>query len=199
MLRISATPAAVREVLLDLAHEIDGLNDPIRRIDLRLVKHCREDETARRLATIPGIGPITACALQAMVTAPQAFRSSRHFAAWIGLTPRSESSGGKERLGPISNQGNAMLRSFLVLGAIARLRNVRSTAGRDGWMSALLARRPRWQLWQLPTNLPGSHGPSWSEEAPTGQPPCPDPKNAFRRNRHRRRPRCITLMNAKNR
>lgn len=134
--------AAVREVLQDLTDEIDGLNDRIRRIDRRLVKHCREDETARRLSTIPGVGPITACALQAMVTAPQSFRSSRHFAAWIGLTPRSNSSGGKERLGPISKQGNTMLRSFLVLGAIARLRNVRSSSGRDEWMSALLARRP---------------------------------------------------------
>lgn len=135
-------PDAVRDVLQDLTQEIDGLNDRIRRIDRRLVKHCREDETARRLATIPGVGPITACALQAMVTAPKSFRSSRHFAAWIGLTPRANSSGGKERLGPISKQGNTMLRSFLVLGAIARLRNVRSSPERDGWMSALLARRP---------------------------------------------------------
>lgn len=135
-------PDTVRDVLQDLTQEIDGLNDRIRRIDRRLVKHCREDETARRLATIPGVGPITACALQAMVTAPQSFRSSRHFAAWIGLTPRSNSSGGKERLGPISKQGNTMLRSFLVLGAIARLRNVRSATGCDSWMSALLARRP---------------------------------------------------------
>ena len=78
-----------------------------------------------------------------MVTAPKSFRSSRHFAAWIGLTPRANSSGGKkERLGPISKQGNTMLRSFRVLGAIARLRNVRSSPERDGWMSALLARRP---------------------------------------------------------
>ncbi|WP_323039968.1 IS110 family transposase [Gemmobacter sp.] len=135
-------PDAVRDVLQDLTQEIDGLNDRIRRIDRRLVKHCREDETARRLASIPGVGPITACALQAMVTAPKSFRSSRHFAAWIGLTPRANSSGGKERLGPISKQGNTMLRSFLVLGAIARLRNVRSSPERDGWMSALLARRP---------------------------------------------------------
>ncbi|MBO6884557.1 MULTISPECIES: IS110 family transposase [Rhodobacterales] len=135
-------PDAVRDVLQDLTQEIDGLNDRIRRIDRRLVKHCREDETARRLATIPGVGPITACALQAMVTAPKSFRSSRHFAARIGLTPRANSSGGKERLGPISKQGNTMLRSFLVLGAIARLRNVRSSPERDGWMSALLARRP---------------------------------------------------------
>ena len=135
-------PDAVRDVLQDLTQEIDGLNDRIRRIDRRLVKHCREDETARRLASIPGVGPITACALQAMVTAPKSFRSSRHFAAWIGLTPRANSSGGKERFGPISKQGNTMLRSFLVLGAIARLRNVRSSPERDGWMSALLARRP---------------------------------------------------------
>lgn len=135
-------PDAVRDVLQDLTQEIDGLNDRIKRIDNRLVKHCREDETARRLATIPGVGPITACALQAMVAAPQTFRSSRHFAAWIGLTPRSNSSGGKERLGPISKRGNTMLRSFLVLGAIARLRNVRSATGADGWMAALLARRP---------------------------------------------------------
>ncbi|WP_254919255.1 IS110 family transposase [Oceanicola sp. 22II-s10i] len=135
-------PDAVRDVLQDLIQEIDGLNDRIRRIDRRLVKHCREDETARRLATIPAVGPITACALQAMLTAPKSFRSTRHFAPRISLTLRANSSGGEERLGPISKQGNTMLRSLLLLGAIARLRNVRSSPERDGWMSALLARRP---------------------------------------------------------
>lgn len=135
-------PEAASEVLRELAQEIDALNERIERIDRRLVRYCREDETARRLATIPGVGPITARALQAMVPDPRSFRSSRHFAAWIGLTPRSNSSGGKERLGPISKQGNAMLRSLLVLGAIARLRNIRSAPERDEWMSKLLARRP---------------------------------------------------------
>lgn len=120
----SRLPETLRDVLEDLVQEIEALNGRIKRIDQCLARHCREDETARRLATIPGVGPVTACALPAMVVSPQSFKSGRHFAAWLGLTPRSNSSGGKERLGPFSKQGNKNLRSFLVLGAIARLRKI---------------------------------------------------------------------------
>lgn len=127
------------------------------------------------------------------MTVPQSFRFSRHFAAWIGLTPRTNSSGGKERLGPISKQGNTMLRSFLVLGAIARLRDVRSSAGREGWMSALLARRPYKVAAVAVANKLAQI--AWAL-INTGKLPRPDPNNAFCRNRHCRRPRCTTMMNA---
>lgn len=157
----SRLPETLRDVLEDLVQEIEALNGRIKRIDQCLARHCREDETARRLATIPGVGPVTACALPAMVVSPQSFKSGRHFAAWLGLTPRSNSSGGKERLGPFSKQGNKNLRSFLVLGAIARLRKIG----------------------------PGAHTRS----------PRSDPKRGIRRDRYRRRLRCNTMMNAKNR
>lgn len=107
-----------------------------------MVRRSRNDETARRLATIPGVGAITASALQALVPDPSGFKSARHFAAWLGLAPRSHSSGGKDRLGRISRQGNATLRSLLVLGATARLRYARRSPDAADWPTRLLARRP---------------------------------------------------------
>lgn len=135
-------PVAAREALLDLTRQIETADDGIRRLETRLVRRSRTDERARRLATIPGVGAITAAALQATAVDPAAFRSARHFAAWLGLTPRANSSGGKERRGGISKQGNRMLRSLLVLGATARLRYLRTGPERAEWASRLLARRP---------------------------------------------------------
>jgi len=138
----SRLPRAAREALQDLARQIESADDSIRRLELRMVRRTRTDETARRLATIPGVGAITAAALQATAVDPAAFRSARHFAAWLGLTPRISSSGGKVRKGGISKQGNAMLRSLLVLGATAELRYLRSAPERNDWAARLLARRP---------------------------------------------------------
>ena len=135
-------PDAAREALLDLTRQIETADDGIRRLETRLVRRSRTDERARRLATIPGVGAITAAALQATAVDPAAFRSARHFAAWLGLTPRANSSGGRERRGGISKQGNRMLRSLLVLGATARLRYLRAAPERADWASRLLARRP---------------------------------------------------------
>jgi transposase len=135
-------PPAAREALLDLARQIEIADDGIRRLETRLVRRSRSDESARRLVTIPGVGAITAAALQATAADPTAFRSARHFAAWLGLTPRANSSGGKERRGGISKQGNRMLRSLLVLGATARLRYLRTAPERAEWESRLLSRRP---------------------------------------------------------
>jgi transposase len=135
-------PSAARKALLELAGEIEALEERIDRLEAGMVRRSRTDETARRLATIPGVGAITAIALQAMVPDPNGFQSGRHFAASLGLTLRAHSSGGKERLGRISRQGNATLRSLLVLGATARLRYAkRAPAGTD-WPTRLLARRP---------------------------------------------------------
>lgn len=135
-------PFAAREALKDLARQIETADDGIRRLELRLVRRTRTDDTARRLATIPGVGAITAAALQATAVDPAAFQSARHFAAWLGLTPRISSSGGKRRKGGISKQGNGMLRSLLVLGATAELRYLRSAPERNEWAARLLARRP---------------------------------------------------------
>lgn len=135
-------PSAAREALLELAAEIEALEGRIDRLEAGMVRRSRTDETARRLATIPGIGAITAIALQAMVPDPKGFQSGRHFAASLGLTPRAHSSGGKERLGRISRQGNATLRSLLVLGATARLRYAKRAPEGTDWPTRLLARRP---------------------------------------------------------
>ena len=93
----------------------------------------------RRLLTIPGIGPIIATALVATLGDPRLFRSGRHLAAWLGLVPRQNSSGGKERLGGISKAGDGYLRQMLVHGARAVLRWWRTSSP---WLAALLARRP---------------------------------------------------------
>lgn len=135
-------PAPAREALGDLADQVESMAGRIAQLERRLVRRAGSDETARRLVTIPGVGAITASALSALVPTPTAFRSARHFAAWLGLTPRARSSGGKDRQGPISKQGNRTLRSLLVLGATARLRYARTSPDRDRWAAALLARRP---------------------------------------------------------
>lgn len=134
--------SAAREGLHELAGQVEALEERIGRLETGMVRRSRTDETARRLATIPGVGAITAIALQAMVPDPKGFRSGRHFAASLGLTPRAHSSGGKERLGRISRQGNATLRSLLVLGATARLRYAKRAPEGTDWPTRLLARRP---------------------------------------------------------
>ena len=102
----------------------------------------RNDETSRRLATIPGIGPITASAIAAAVPDASLFRSGRQFAAWLGLTPRANSSGGKERLGGITKQGDGYLRRLLVVGSTAVMRMTRKNPARQPWMASLLERKP---------------------------------------------------------
>ena len=135
-------PDPAREALGELVAQIEAMEERIGRFDRRLVRHAREDETARRLASIPGIGAIGATALAAIVPDPHGFASGRHFAASLGPAPKPHSSGGKERLGRISRQGNSMLRRLLVLGATSRLRHARRSPGTADWAARLLARRP---------------------------------------------------------
>jgi transposase len=138
----SRLPSMAREALLVLVEQIEDLDRRIERVETAIVRRSRTDETAKRLATIPGIGAITANALQALVPDPGGFKSGRHFAAWLGLAPRAHSSGGKERLGRISRAGNATLRAFLVLSATANLRYARRNPETADWATRLLARRP---------------------------------------------------------
>jgi transposase len=137
-------PASAREALLELVEQLEGPQARIERLETetRLVRRARADETARRLATIPGVGAITRSALLAMAPDPRGFGSGRRFAAWLGLTPQPHSSGGKERLGRISKRGNTMLRALFIRGATARLRHARRSRGGDGWLAGLAARRP---------------------------------------------------------
>lgn len=134
-------PGAARLALTSLADQIDRLTADIKGLERQLVAAVRRDDEMRRLTTVPGIGPTTAAAIKALVPEIAGFASARHFAAWIGLTPKPYSSGGKERLESISKMGNATLRTLLVVGATSVLRHVRKGANGPAWLIGLLARR----------------------------------------------------------
>jgi len=108
-----------------LAAQLRALQTLIGPIEKRIVAQDRANEASKRLRTIPGIGIIGATAIAAIVTDPKAFRSGRDFAAWIGLVPRQDSTGGKQKLGPISKQGDRYLRRILVVGAHSVLRRAK--------------------------------------------------------------------------
>jgi transposase len=112
-----AFPETARRVFTELHEQCDSLVGSIGAVEAKIVTHARGDETARRLATIPGIEPITGSLIAATVTNISVFRSARHFAAWLGLVPRQYSTGGKTRLGRITKTGNREIRRLLVLGA----------------------------------------------------------------------------------
>src|SRR5207237_6729256 len=102
----------------------------------------RSNEASKRLETIPGIGVIGASAIAATVADPTGFRSGRDFAAWVGLVPRQDSTGGKQKLGPISKQGDRYLRRILVVGAHSVLWRAKKNPEKYPWLTQLLARRP---------------------------------------------------------
>jgi transposase len=135
-------PKAVLFALAEIANQIEALARQIDKLERVIVAEAKRDEDMRRLATVPGVGAITAASIKALVPDPGGFKSGRHFAAWLGLTPKPHSSGGKERLGGISKMGNPDLRSLLVLGATGVLRYARGNAKAPLWLNALLARRP---------------------------------------------------------
>lgn len=138
-----ALPAAANLALSELVRNFATLEEQIKRLEVEILAHNRASELSRRLAAVPGIGPITAFALSASVPDAGAFRSGRHFAAWIGLTPRQHSSGGQERLGHISKMGNQDLRRLLVMGATSILRRAAKEQTPQGqWLRNLLARKP---------------------------------------------------------
>jgi transposase len=136
-------PPLAREVLRALLAQLQTLGERIASLEAAIVASHRKNEVSRRLASVPGVGPIIASAIVASVADAHQFKSARHFAAWLGLTPRSHPTGGKERLGGISKQGNPYLRRLLVTGATCVIRYARRKApGEGGWVKALLARRP---------------------------------------------------------
>lgn len=116
-----SVPEVAQSALQCLIRQMDGLEDEISRLDREIRTWHRQSEASQRLATIPGVGVLTATALAATVGDPALFRSARQFAAWLGLVPRQNSSGGKERLGRITKMGDAYLRKLLVIGATAVL------------------------------------------------------------------------------
>jgi transposase len=135
-------PRLARELVRVLAHPLDELEKRVEELDARILAWHKADAVSRRLATIPGIGPLTATAIAATAPDPSAFRSGREFAAWLGLVPRQNSTGGKTRLGRTSRQGDAYVRRLLVTGAQSVLRCSKA-ARSDAWLRGLLAKRPR--------------------------------------------------------
>ena len=136
-------PEIARACLLAFGVQLRRLKEQILEFDRMIIAWHRSSETSRRLDDCPGIGPALATALVATVADPKAFRSGRNFSAWIGIVPKQHSSGGKDRLGRISKQGDRYLRSLFVAGALAVIRyaKIHGTKHRP-WLAALLARRP---------------------------------------------------------
>ena len=137
-------PAFARDALLSLGAQLENLAAEIMRIERRLMAWHRQNEASQRLETIPGVGIITATALAASVPDPAVFKSGRQFAAWLGLVPRQNSSGGKERLGGVSKMGNGYLRRLLVVGATSVTRHAANNNSRTGtWVRSLMERKPK--------------------------------------------------------
>jgi transposase len=133
----------VRACLAALGSQLLGLKKQILEFDRMILAWHRSHQTSKRLNCIPGVGPLLASALVASVGDPKSFRSARSFSAWIGLVPKQHSSGGRERLGSISKQGDRYLRGLFVAGALAVIRyaKLHGTHHRP-WLTALLARKP---------------------------------------------------------
>ena len=134
-------PAEARASLEMLAVQLEGVKAQILANDRRIIASARATEVGRRLLEGPGIGPVLASAFVASVADPAIFGSGRDLAAWIGLVPRQNSSGGKERLSSITKAGNGYLRQILVAGAMAVIRHAQRHAERRPWLVQLLARR----------------------------------------------------------
>ena len=136
-------PVIARACLAALGAQLRRLKEQILEFDRMTMTWHRSHEASRRLDAIPGVGPVLAPALVASIADPKAFRSGRNFSAWIGLVPKQHSSGGRDRLGSISKQGDRYLRSLFMAGALAVIRYARIHGSRHRpWLTALLARRP---------------------------------------------------------
>ncbi|KIC55902.1 transposase [Brevundimonas nasdae] len=134
-------PTEARGCLGMLAAQLRLVNEQILDTDRLIRTNARSTEVGRRLMEIPGVGPLLASALVGTIADPRAFKTGRNLAAWIGLVPRQNSSGGKERLGGITKQGDRYLRQMLVVGALAVVRYAVRNGARRPWLLQLLARR----------------------------------------------------------
>ena len=137
-------PEVARDVFLVMIDQIRVLDARIEQFDLKIAKRAKEDEDARRLVPIPSVGPVIATAILALAPPAQTFRCGRDFAAWLGLTPRQRSTGGKERLGAITKAGERTLRRLLIIGASAVVRQASRHGAQEGsWLARMLSRKPR--------------------------------------------------------
>jgi transposase len=134
-------PKLAWDLLAVLAGQLEVLEIQLGKIEKQLRTWHRENERSQRLATMPGVGPVGAMTMVLRVPDPTVFRSGRHFASWIGLTPREHSTAGKQRLGKISREGDEALRRLLVVGATSVIKQAQRGKG-PAWLLALLKRRP---------------------------------------------------------
>ncbi|MCP5085441.1 MAG: IS110 family transposase [Rhodobacteraceae bacterium] len=136
-------PGASRPLLSIMVDTLETLNARIRQLETQIARRAKEDETSRRLTTIPGIGPIIATAIAALAPPASTFKRGRDFAAWLGLTPLQHSTGGKQRLGRTSKMGNRTLRRLLIIGASAVVRWAEHKGAAPGsWLARMLERKP---------------------------------------------------------
>lgn len=134
----------VRTILSLLTQTALALDEKISLLDKEIARRSREDAVARRLMTIPGVGPITATAIAALAPPAATFRKGRDFAAWVGLTPLQKSTGGKQKLGATSKMGERTIRRLLIIGAAAAIHHAtRRGAPPATWLGRMLARKPR--------------------------------------------------------
>ena len=140
----SSLPESARTILKVLIDTFNALEIQIRTLDIEITRRSKVDPVAQRLMTIPGIGPITATAILALVPAPANFGCGRDLAAWLGLTPVQQSTGGKQKLGAVSKRGERTIRRLLILGASAVIRQAcRRGAPAGSWLAQILPRKPR--------------------------------------------------------
>ena len=136
-------PLIARTCLESLARQYLSLHEEIHAAEKHIHAWHRSNEASRRLETIPGIGPIIASALTASITDPEVFKNGRELAAWIGLVPRQNSTGGKQRLGKISKQGDQYLRWLLVAGAMSVIMHAKRRGSTNlPWLAEIIARKP---------------------------------------------------------
>jgi transposase len=140
---VEPIPELARPILRMLIETLRGLDEQIARLDSEIAERAKVNETARRLTTIPGVGPVTAVALAALAPPAETFKRGRDFAAWVGLTPLQHSTGGKQKLGATSKMGEPTLRRLLIIGASAVVRwAARNGAASGSWMARMVARKP---------------------------------------------------------
>ncbi len=140
----SSLPESVRTILKLLVDTFTALEAQIAALDAEINERSKADPTARRLMTIPGVGPIASTAITALVPAAEGFAAGRDFAAWLGLTPLQKSTGGKQKLGAVSKRGERRIRRLLIIGASAVVQQAsRRGAPKGSWLAQMLARKPK--------------------------------------------------------
>jgi transposase len=137
-------PKSALSIFKVLIATLKSLDENIAVLDFEISRRSKEDPAARRLMTIPGVGPITATAIVALAPSVATFKSGRDFAAWLGLTPLQKSTGGKQRLGATSKMGERTIRRLLIIGGSAVVRQACMRGAPEGsWLARMLARKPR--------------------------------------------------------